>query len=191
LRSVPQSPYSTNRALLRDLTLPTVPNYEIPPSPPGSSMENTSARFVHFLALKEQGVHFNEKLAKSSVLRNPSVVAKLMDFADIDDAGQYATSLPKRLWHPTSFPYYAYKEELARSQQKMLKKQEEELACGQRTVDFVPATALQDANRSETPGAGGKKGQKSAAERVMAGLDRERSNSPQLQALKRKTRFDS
>ena len=79
----PQSPYSSNRALLRDLTLPTVPNYDIPPSPPGSPVASTNARFKHFLHLKKQGIHFNEKLATSSVLKNPSLMQKLMDFSDI------------------------------------------------------------------------------------------------------------
>jgi len=190
----PQSPYSANRALLRDLTLPTVPNYDIPPSPPGSPMESTNSKFKHFISLKKQGVHFNEKLAKSSALKNPSLMQKLMDFSDIDEAGQYATTLPKNLWNPDGFPEYAYKEELAKSQQKILKKKEDEKARGQReSVDFVPATASGESlSRSGTPGGiGGRTGQKSAAERIMAGLDRGRSSSPQVQGTKRKTRFDS
>ena len=188
----PQSPYSTNRALLRDLTLPTIPNYDIPPSPPGSPIASTNAKFKHFLDLKKQGVHFNEKLAKSSALKNPSLMQKLMDFSDIDEAGQYATTLPKGLWNPEAFPEYTYKEELAKNQQKFLKKREDEKARGQReSVDFVPATVTEPSSRSGTPGAGGRGGQKSAAERVMAGLDRGRSSSPQVAGLKRKTRFDS
>jgi hypothetical protein len=190
---VPQSPHSANRALLRDLTLPTIPNYDIPPSPPGSPVESTNSKFMHFLELKNQGVHFNEKLAKSSALKNPSLMQKLMGFSDIDEAGQYATTLPKDLWNPDGFPEYAYKEELARSQQKILKKKEDEKTRGQReNVDFVPASASGESlGRSETPGTGGRTGQKSAAERIMAGLDRGRSSSPQVQGSKRKTRFDT
>jgi len=190
----PQSPYSANRALLRDLTLPTIPNYDIPPSPPGSPIESTNSKFKHFLELKKQGVHFNEKLAKSSALKNPSLMQKLMNFADIDEAGQYATTLAKDLWDPNGFPEYAYKEELAHSQQKIRKKREDEKAKGQReSIDFVPAAAPsgEPSSRSGTPGGGGRSGQKSAAERIMAGLDRGRSNSPQVQGTKRKTRFDS
>lgn len=190
---IPQSPYSANRALLRDLTLPTIPNYDIPSSPPGSPMESTNAKFKHFLELKKQGVHFNEKLAKSSALKNPSLMQKLMDFADIDEAGQYATTLPKDLWDPNGFPEYAYKEELAHSQQKFRKKKEDEKARGQREgIDFVPAVASSEPlSRSGTPGTSGRTGQKSTAERIMAGLDRGRSSSPQVQGTKRKTRFDS
>lgn len=193
-RIAPQSPYSANRALSRDLTLPTIPNYNIPPSPPGSPMESTTNKFRHFLELKKQGVHFNEKLAKSSALKNPSLMQKLMDFADIDEAGQYATTLPKDLWNPDGFPEYAYKEELAYSQQKIRKKKEDEKAKGQReSIDFVPAVASagESLSRGGTPGTGGRAGQKSAAERIMAGLERGRSSSPQVQGTKRKTRFDN
>jgi len=186
----PPSPSSANRALLRDLTLPTIPNYDIPPSPPGSPMESTNSKFKHFLELKKQGVHFNEKLAKSSALKNPSLMQKLMDFSDIDEAGQYATTLAKDLWNPAGFPEYAYKEELAKSQQRILKKKEDEKTRGRReSVEFVSATASESLSRSGTPGAGGRTGQKSAAERIR--LDRGRSSSPQVRGTKRKTRFDS
>ncbi|KAG0650860.1 hypothetical protein D0Z07_2618 [Hyphodiscus hymeniophilus] len=188
----PQSPYSANRALLRDLTLPTAPNYDIPPSPPSSPVGSTDAKFKKFLDLKKQGVHFNEKLAKSSALKNPSLMQKLMDFSDIDEAGQYATTLPKDLWNSGPFPGYAFKEELAKSQQKILKRKEEEKLRGPReSVDFVPATITEPSSRSGPPAAGGKGTQKSAAERIMAGLDRGRSSSPQVAGTKRKTRFDS
>ncbi|KAF7867272.1 hypothetical protein EAF04_005355 [Stromatinia cepivora] len=190
----PQSPYTANRALLRDLTLPTVPNYDIPPSPPGSPVASTNAKFKHFLELKKQGTHFNEKLAQSAALKNPSLMQKLMDFADIDEAEQYATTLPKDLWNPAGFPEYAYKEELAKSQQKILKEKEEKKARGHReALDFVPATNPADAGRGGTLHTGGinGKGQQSAAERIMAGLDKGRSNSPHTQGVKGKTRFES
>ena len=193
--STPQSPYSANKARLRQLTLPSLPNLDIPDSPPGSPPASTNSKFAHFLELKKQGVHFNEKLAKSSALKNPSMMQKLMDFADVDEAGQYTTTMSKELWDPSGFPEWAYKEELAKSQQKILKKREEEKTRGQReAVDFVPATASGESSRSGTPGAsaGGRVGPKSAAERVMAGLDRGKSTSPAIQAgMKRKTRFES
>ncbi|PQE25243.1 20s proteasome subunit beta 7 protein [Rutstroemia sp. NJR-2017a WRK4] len=190
---VPLSPYSANRALLRDLTLPTIPNYDIPPSPPGSPVESTNAKFKHFLELKKQGIHFNEKLAKSAAMKNPSVMEKLMDFADINEQEQYSTTLPEDLWNPAGFPEYAYKGELAKSQQRILKKREEEKSRGQReTLDFVPATTPDETSRSGTPSAGhGGRGQQSAAERIMAGLDRGKSHSPHTQGVKRKTRFES
>jgi len=184
----PQSPYSTNQALIRDLTLPTIPNYDIPPSPPGSPIASTNAKFKHFLELKKQGVHFNEKLSKSAALKNPSLMQKLMDFADIDEVAEYATTLPKELWDPSGFSEAGYKEKLAKSQKDILKMREDEKAKGQRTsVDFVPATTSGESSRNGTP----RIGQKSASERVMAGLEKGRSNSPHVQGLKRKTRFES
>jgi hypothetical protein len=193
--TTPQSPYSASRALLRDLTLPTVPNYDIPPSPPGSPVASTNSKVKHFLKLKKQGVHFNERLAKSSALKNPSLMQKLMDFSDIDEASQYSTTLSKDFWFPDAFPGSAFKEELLKSQQKILKRKEDEKSRGQReSVDFVPSSnSTEPHSRSGTPGFGGKPTQKSAAERIMAGLDsdRGRSSSPLVQGIKRKSRFDS
>ncbi|KAI9724435.1 MAG: hypothetical protein M1812_000503 [Candelaria pacifica] len=179
--SRPQSPYSNSRSLIRDLTLPPIPNLDIPPSPPGSPPPSTNAKFAHFLELKKQGVHFNEKLAKSSALKNPSLLQKLMGFAGIDEKAQYATTLPKEIWDPDGFPKWAYKDELAKSQQVVLKRREEEKAKAQRdAVEFVPATTSTDSSRSGTPGAfgSGRGLRASAAERVMAGLDRERGKAP-------------
>jgi hypothetical protein len=185
---VPQSPYSANRALLRDLTLPTVPKYDIRQSPTGSPITSTNIKFKHFLDLKKQDVHFNEKLSRSTALKNPSLMQKLMDFSDIDEASQYATTLANELWNPGSFPEFAYKEELSKNQQRILKIREDEKIRGQReSVEFVPATASSESSKNGTP----RLGQKSAAERIMAGLDRGRSNSPQVQGTKRKTRFES
>ena len=114
---------------------------------------------------------------------------KLMDFSDIDEAAQYATTLPKDLWDPNAFPDSAYKEELARNQQKISKRKE--LRGPKEFVDFVPATITEPSSRSGTPGLGGKGSQKSAVERIVGGSDRGRSNSPQVAGTKRKTRFDS
>lgn len=193
LAAPPLSPYSAHRALLRDLTLPTLPDYDIPPSPPGSPRESTNSKFKHFLELKKQGTHFNEKLARSPALKNPSLMEKLVDFAGIDEAGQYATTLSDELWHPRAFPAYAYKEELAKSQQKILKQKEAEKARGQRDgLDFVPATSTaEEPSQNGAHWNGGRPGQQSAAERIMAGLDRGRSSLPHVQGTKRKSRFDS
>lgn len=180
-----QSPYSSNRSLIRDLTLPPVPNLDIPPSPPGTPPTSTSAKFAHFLQLKKQGVHFNEKLARSSALKNPSLFEKLTRFAGIDERDQYASSLPKDIWDPSAFPPWAYKEELAKSQQEILKRREDEKMRAQReALEFVPASASVsgDVSGRDTPSSGSAVGRggvgRSAAERVMAGLDRERTKSP-------------
>lgn len=193
--SAPQSPYSANRARLRELTLPPIPNMDIPDSPPGSPPPSTNAKFNQFLELKKQGVHFNEKLAKSSALKNPMMMDKLLAFADLDDVDEYSSTLAKDLWNPGVFPEWAYKEKLAKLQQQISRRREDEKSRATReSLDFVPANASGDSSRSGTPGltAGGRAGPKSAAERVMAGLDRGRSTSPAVQAgMKRKTRFES
>lgn len=191
--STPLSPYSASRAQLRQLTLPPIPNPNIPPSPPGSPPAGTNAKFVHFLELKKHGIHFNEKLVKSSALRNPNLMEKLMDFAEISDVEQYGSTLSKEAWDPLAFPEWAYKEELAKSQQRIFKKKEEAKTGGQReSIDFVPDTASGGASRVGTPGTNTRQPvPKSAAERVMAGLDRGRS-SPGIQGgTKRKTRFEN
>lgn len=82
----PSSPYTTTRSLIHDLTLPTIPNFDIPASPPGSpppAAAGTNAKFTQFLALKRKGTHFNEKLEQSSALRNPALTDKLLQFVDI------------------------------------------------------------------------------------------------------------
>ncbi|MCJ1431789.1 hypothetical protein MMC27_001144 [Xylographa pallens] len=184
--SEPQSPYSANRALIRDLTLPTIPIFDIPDSPPGSPPPGLDEKFGQFLKLKKQGVHFNEKLARSSALKNPSLLRKLMDFAGVDESEQYATILPSGIWDPESFPPSAYKEELAKSQQDIHKKREEERAKVQReSIEFVAASASGQSSRAGTPGSArvSRGLQGSAAERVMAGLDRDRAQSPQTSNL--------
>ncbi|KAI6249668.1 Meiotically up-regulated protein [Erysiphe necator] len=136
------SPYSKNRVILRNLTMSKQPNFEIPPSPKGSPSNSTEAKFNQFLELKKKGVHFNQKLARSTAIKNPSLMQSLMDFAEIDHSGQYVTTLPKSLWDPGAFPSHAFVEELNKSQQKILNLRENSKAIGQReSVDFVSATS--------------------------------------------------
>lgn len=98
-----------------------------------------------------------------------------MDFAGVEEGDQYATTLPKDVWDPSGFPAWAFKEELAKSQQEILKKREEAKARQQReSIDFVsPAALVKGAGEAGSKGLRG-----SVAERVMAGLDRDRTRSP-------------
>ncbi|KAF7540921.1 hypothetical protein G7Z17_g12088 [Cylindrodendrum hubeiense] len=149
----PSSPYSANRALLRDLTLPSAPNMDIPPSPPGSPQLGANKKFEKFLELKKNGVHFNAKLEQSSALKNPSLMDKLMTFAEIDERNQYSTTLPTDLWDPNGFPEWAFNNKLRRSVEKLAKEKELEKTGGGRTaVDFVPSTAPVGGNTSGTGG---------------------------------------
>lgn len=191
----PQSPYSASRQAIRNLTLPPVANFNIPPSPPGSPPTVASEKFARFLELKKKGVHFNEKLESSSALRNPSLLQKLREFAGIGEEEQYASTLPEEVTVPTKFPDWAYADQLNRLQQETTKKREKERA-GQ-PLDFVPATGSGASSRSGTPGtSGSRNAHRSAAERVMAGLDRESSSAgtagtKRTDSGMRKSRFDT
>lgn len=145
------SPFSTSRTLIQDLTLPPVPNLDIPPSPPGSPDPIANAKFAHFLSLKKQSVHFNEKLASSASLRNPSLLQKLMNHSGIVDEAQYANSLSLGIWDIASFPVWGYKEELLKAQKEVQHKAENQRQAGKReAIDFVTAT-LEDTETGSMP----------------------------------------
>jgi len=100
-----------------------------------------------------------------------------MAFAGIDsEFAQYDSSLPEevKVVPVGGFPKYAYKEELARSQVRISKRREEEKARGgERRVEFVNASSANGGKVMD-----GVRGKGSAAERVMAGLERDKSRSP-------------
>ncbi|KAK3298820.1 uncharacterized protein B0H64DRAFT_83070 [Chaetomium fimeti] len=83
----PRSPHTRTRTLLHNLTLPAVPNMDIPPSPPGSpppGLDALTAKFDTFLRLKRtRGVHFNERLARSAGMANPAVADRLLGFVGV------------------------------------------------------------------------------------------------------------
>ena len=179
------SPYSAKRAAIRDLTVPPMPILNIPPSPPGSPLPENEKKFQHFLELKKQGIHFNEKLANSSALKNPNLLQKLMDHAGLDEQDQYSFTFSENLFSPRKFPPWAYKEELARSQQIVAKKKEEERAkAPHENIEFVSAAGSGPSGKGSTTtvnnGVRGVQG--SAAERVMAGMDGASTISPQRSA---------
>jgi hypothetical protein len=144
----PGSPYSANRALLRDLTLPTVTNMDIPPSPPGSPPPGTNKKFEQFLELKKKGVHFNSKIAQSSALKNPGLMDKLLNFVEIDQKDQYKTTLGTDLWDPSAFPKAAYKEQLRQSQNDIAQARARTKGGA---VEFVAAGGG-EGSRDTTPG---------------------------------------
>ncbi|KAG8525455.1 uncharacterized protein KY384_009099 [Bacidia gigantensis] len=156
-----QSPYTSNRDILRTLTLPENPNLDIPPSPPASPPPGNDIKIYQFLKLKAQGVHFNAKLAASSALKNPSLLPKLMAAAGLDeeDGGrcessggrggngvQYATTLSKELWDPDGWPEWAYTEELDKVQEDLRKRREQERVGSERA--FVPAIGVSSERRA-------------------------------------------
>ncbi|KAI5923292.1 HCNGP-like protein-domain-containing protein [Camillea tinctor] len=168
----PGSPYSATRALLRDLTLPSVPNMDIPPSPRGvSPPPATSRKFEHFLELKRKGVHFNSRIAESASMRNPALADKMLAYAGLDSPrDQYRTTLPPDLWDPAdAFPRHAFREQLRKSQLEVAQTRAREKGA---PVEFV-AAASTSATGSSGGGQGGGGG------------------GVQPSAKKRKTRFDA
>jgi hypothetical protein len=151
--------YSDTRAAIRSLTMPPIPNFNIPPSPPGSPPPDVSRKFSNFLELKRKGVHFNSKLESSAALRNPGLLQKLMEFAGINDYDQYATPFPEDLAVPTAFPPWAYGDQLNKTQQAILKKSENEKRMHTRDrINFVSASTSTSASSSAAafkPGKGG------------------------------------
>ena len=170
--TTPLSPYTSQRTAVRNLTLPTNPKFDIPPSPPGSPT-SVGKKFDHFKDLKEQGIHFNAKLASSSALKNLSLLPKLMDFAGVEESLQYATTLPRELWSPLDFPEWAYKEVLEKGRLEVTKRKEEERAPNSReSIDFISTRNSMQPSKNGVPAISTRAPTGSAAERVMAGLDR-------------------
>jgi HCNGP-like protein len=172
ISAAPGSPYTVQRNLLRDLTLPTHPNLDIPPSPPGSPNPSLNKKVDQFLDLKKKGIHFNSKLANSTALRNPALMDKLMDFVELGPDGeekglrsQYVTTLPSDVWNPTgsAFPDWAFRGPLKESQDRVRKEHEAERAAGKRGVDFVRGTSSGTAGGSGGEAGGLSRGSKRKA----------------------------
>ncbi|KAG5928482.1 hypothetical protein E4U42_000554 [Claviceps africana] len=142
----PSSPYSSTRALMHDLTLPSVPNLAIPSSPPGSPPPATNKKFQQFLHLKRKGTHFNTRLESSMALRNPSLTDKLLSFVDLAGPAQYETTLPRDLYDPGRLPRYAHRDRLRKAREALVKEREAEKVSA-RGVDFVhPSTTSTPVN---------------------------------------------
>lgn len=121
--------------------MPSIPNVDIPPSPPGSPPAGANKKFEQFLTLKKQGVHFNAKLENSEALRNPGLMDKLLGFVGVEGKEQqYETTLSGGWLDPKAFPPEAYRNALRKNQEKIAKEREAEKSTGNRTsVDFVPS----------------------------------------------------
>ncbi|KAJ4370542.1 hypothetical protein N0V83_005063 [Neocucurbitaria cava] len=150
---IPGSPYTSNRALVQNLTLPTVPNFDIPPSPPGSPPQKATKKFAQFLELKKKGQHFNQRLEGSSVLRDPGHLQRLLDFAGISEEDSYTSTLSDNVAVPAVFPEQAYVEELRASQKRIEKAQGQERSKAPReAVEFVSATNSADLRKGQLSG---------------------------------------
>lgn len=99
-----------------------------------------------------------------------------MEFASISEADQYATTLPKFAADPTGYPKWAYKDELAKAQEKERKRREQDALGMPR--EFVAAGAQAEASfTGSTPS---------------LGIKQNGQNRPvQVAGVKRKSRFDA
>lgn len=111
--------------MLHGLTYPSNPNLEIPPSPTGLPALEMNQKCDYFLQLKSRDVHFNEKLAQSSALQNPSVLERLVKSTGLKEEDQYTATLPQDLWDPFGFPKWSYREDLAKKQRIVVQKTKE------------------------------------------------------------------
>lgn len=129
---------SNSRSLIHEITLPPIPNLDIPPSPPGSPDSAANSKFPHFATLKTQGIHFNAKLATSSSLKNPNLLQTMMKHAGISEDEQYSSSLSDDIWDPSELPQWGFKEELLKEQKNIRARVDEGGVAGQRrSVEFV------------------------------------------------------
>lgn len=67
------------RLEIMSLTMPTEMAFELPPSPSSSPPPNNNKKLQQFLRLKEDGVHFNDRLASSAALKNPSLLTAFIE----------------------------------------------------------------------------------------------------------------
>jgi len=150
--------------------MPPIPNFSIPdsPPPPPTNSEEAAAlaartkKFERFLALKKQGVHFNDRLRSSSSLRNPSLLPKLMEFADITTEDSYASTLPEGLGVPVRWPEEVYVDGLM----KMSERAEKKRKADREKVEFVPAKAKEAGTSAKsTPSAASVEHRKSRFDR--------------------------
>ncbi|KAK3718298.1 hypothetical protein LTR37_005111 [Vermiconidia calcicola] len=167
----PLSPYTLNRQRLHNLTMPPVPNFTIPDSPPPPSSPDslaalaaTTKKFNRFLDLKRSGTaHFNARLHSTPSLRNPSLLLKLMEFASISSEDNYRTALSVEAGGvPVRWPEECYVENLVKENERREKKRVKE----RERVEFVPAADTTSksggSSRNGTPNVGeGQKKKKS------------------------------
>jgi hypothetical protein len=136
-------PYAFERQRLRELTMPTLPNFDIPDSPPPPTRNSeeaavlaaTTKKLERFIELKKQGVHFNDRLQNTTSLRNPSLLPKLMDFAGLTREDGYASSLSEQVAIPVKWPEECYIEALTQQNERREKKRLRD----REQIDFVPA----------------------------------------------------
>ncbi|KAG4306376.1 hypothetical protein PORY_000364 [Pneumocystis oryctolagi] len=88
------SDFVSERVALLQCTAPPTSSWTVA-SPNESVSEALEQKFKYFKALKEQGIHFNASLDKSTSFKNPRLLDRLADFVGIVDP--YGSNLPIEL----------------------------------------------------------------------------------------------
>lgn len=123
---------------VRNLTMPPAPNFDIPPSPPGSPSATSAKKATQFLALKkEKAIHFNERVLQSSALRNPELSQRLTELAQISQENQYKSSLPQEFAVRTEYPESAHADQLIKAHKKIAAERESEQKGKRSRLEFV------------------------------------------------------
>lgn len=185
-------------ALIRQSTMPTLPpdldDFGIPPSPPGTPDPTLSGKLEHFRQLRERGVYFNDRLGGNKGFRNPKLLEKLCGYVGIEE--EYGSHLPTSIWNPHgftedqyfdkigTFPNLSHFTKYAAEKQRLEFEalQARQLSEQRSSIEFTA---------SHAPGSAA---QKSAAERIMEGLNSRPNSRPQSRsggdAERKKSRWD-
>ncbi|KAF2200133.1 hypothetical protein GQ43DRAFT_441861 [Delitschia confertaspora ATCC 74209] len=159
--------YATARERIHGLTYPLDRSHSIPPSPPGSPVPGSTAKFTQFLDLKKKGMHFNGKLQENFMFQNPGYLQNSLKKLGLTQEDEYISTLPPSTAVPRTFPDYAYVDRLADSQNRIQKERESALKAQRTAVEFVSATAGSGGELGGTQQLKGGRRQQSIAERVL------------------------
>lgn len=109
------SPYSWAMNKRRELTMPPVPNFDIPPPPQETAPAAIEAKFKHFLQLKSKGLHFNNDLDTKHEFKDPAYMEKRLKFAGVEPQNEYECTLSKDCYD-TDWPEDAYYDKMKEKQ---------------------------------------------------------------------------
>src|SRR5271170_3356377 len=176
-----QSAYT--KTLIRQATMPILPpdleDFGIPPSPPGTPDPTVSQKLQNFRQLRDQGVYFNDRLGGNRGFRNPKLLEKLRGYAGIED--EYGSHLPTSIWNPHGFQEDQYYDKLGiflslSDTDYLAEKQRQDFEALQTRQQNEPRSSIEFTSTSSNPAASA--AQKSAAERIMEGLNSRPNSRP-------------
>lgn len=91
----PLSPYSKRMNRRRELTMPPVPNFDIPPPPQQAAPLAVERKFLNFLKIKRRGMHLNQNLEAKHEFKDPEFMDKQLKFLGLNQETQYNCTLSK------------------------------------------------------------------------------------------------